>query len=54
MEKSSFLQGFEEVMGVTFTWQNFFIGLAMVVAGLVVLQVGEVVSEILSSFHWIN
>lgn len=51
MEKKDFLKDFEEVMGMRFTWQDFFIGLAMVLAGLAVLQVGELMEYILSSFH---
>lgn len=49
MEKNSFLESFEEVMGVHFTKYEFIIGLLMVVAGLLMLQVGEYVENILLS-----
>lgn len=53
MAKNDFLKGFEEVMGTHFTWHDFIIGLLMVAAGLLVLQVGELVHDFISSFHWI-
>lgn len=52
MEKKSFLESWQEVMGTSLTKEDFFIGLLMVAAGLVLLQVGEIVANILSSFHW--
>lgn len=53
MKKNDFLKSFEEVMGVRFTMHDFIIGLLMIAAGLLVLQVGELVSDLLSSFHYI-
>ena len=52
MEKKSFLKGFEDVMGVRMTKEDFIIGLIMVAAGMLVLQVGELVCDYISSFHF--
>ena len=51
MEKRSFLKDFEDVMGVRMTREDFIIGLLMIAAGLLVLQIGELVCDFLSSFH---
>lgn len=53
MDKNSFMKSWEEVMGTSLTKEDFFIGLLIVAAGLVLLQVGEIVGNMLSSFHWV-
>ena len=54
MEKKDFLKGYEDVMGVRLTWENVLLGLAAVLAFLLVLQCGEIVESILSSFHFVT
>lgn len=53
MEKKGFLKEFEEVMGVSMTKEELLIGLVMIAGLLLVLQVGEMVHDFLSSFHWV-
>lgn len=48
------MKGYEDVMGMRLTWENVLLGLAAVLAFLLVLQCGEIVESILSSFHLVT
>ena len=49
MEKKSFMDDFERVMGTRLTLEDTIIGLLMVAGGLLVLQLGELIEQFLLS-----
>ena len=53
MEKKGFLKEFEDVMGVSMTKEELLIGLVMIAGLMLVLQVGEMVHNFLSSIQWV-